>query len=100
MDQSKAPILEGIQEHRSSGRYGFTPPAHRQGRGVDPRVIEVLGEGVFASDLVSNSGLDDRTASNGYVSEAQSLMAEAVGAEQVIFSTCGSSLAVKAAILA
>jgi arginine decarboxylase len=100
MDQSKAPVLEGIEDHRTSNRYGFTPPAHRQGRGADPRVVAVLGEGVFGSDLVASGGLDDRSSSNGYISDAQDLMAEAVGAEQVIFSTCGSSLAVKAAILA
>src|SRR3954469_10478417 len=100
MDHPRAPILGGIADHRKSNRYGFTPPAHRQGRGVDPRVREVLGDGVFESDLVATGGLDDRTSSNGYLSEAQELMADAVGADQVIFSTCGSSLAVKAAILA
>ena len=100
MDHERAPILEGIAAHREQDRYGYTPPAHRQGRGVDPSVRDVLGDGVFASDLVATGGLDDRMSSNGYVEDAQKLMADAVGADQVIFSTCGSSLAVKAAILA
>ena len=100
MDHTRAPILEAIDDHRRRRRYGFTPPAHRQGRGADPDALRILGEGVYASDLVATGGLDDRESSNGYLSDAQELMADAVGAEQAIFSTCGSSLAVKAAILA
>jgi arginine decarboxylase len=100
MDQSRAPILEAIEEHRRRNRYGFTPPGHRQGRGVDPRVLDVLGVDPFRSDLLATAGLDDRMASGGFVQSAQELMADAVGAEQAFFSTCGSSLSVKAAILA
>jgi arginine decarboxylase len=100
MDHERAPILEAIADHRDQDRYGFTPPAHRQGRGADPSVREVLGDGVFASDLVATGGLDDRSSSHGYLSDAEELMADAVGADQVFFSTCGSSLAVKAALLA
>jgi arginine decarboxylase len=100
MDQSEAPILDGLSEHHRHGRYGFTPPGHRQGRGIDPRVADVMGLDAFRSDLVANAGLDDRKSSNGYLERAQQLMAEAVGADQAFFSTCGSSLSVKAAILA
>ena len=100
MDQNEAPVLDALAEHQKLKRYGFTPPAHRQGRAVDPRVLEVLGEQSFKSDVVASSGLDDRKSSNGYLSDAESLMAEAVGADKAFFSTCGSSLSVKAAILA
>lgn len=100
MDQSEAPVLEALAEHQKLGRYGFTPPAHRQGRGVDPRVLEVLGEQSFKSDVVASSGLDDRKSSNGYLRRAEDLLAEAVGADKAFFSTCGSSLSIKAAMLA
>jgi arginine decarboxylase len=50
--------------------------------------------------VVAASGLDDRMASYGYLQHAESLMAEAAGADMAIFSTCGSSLSVNAAILA
>ncbi|WP_284978427.1 ornithine decarboxylase [Arthrobacter sp. fls2-241-R2A-200] len=100
MDQDRTPVLDALAEHQKLGRYGYTPPAHRQGRGVDPRVLEVLGEQSFRSDVVASSGLDDRSNSNGHLSDAEALMADAVGARQAFFSTCGSSLAVKAAILA
>jgi arginine/lysine/ornithine decarboxylase len=100
MDQNKTPVLSALAEHQKLDRYGFTPPAHRQGRGVDPRVLEVLGEQSFRSDVLASSGLDDRKSSNGYLQQAQDLMAEAVGADTTYFSTCGSSLSVKACILA
>jgi arginine decarboxylase len=100
MDHNEAPILEAITDYHAKDRYGFTPPAHRQGRGVDRRVLEVLGVDPFRGDLVATGGMDDRKSSHGYLERAQELMADAVGADQAFFSTCGSSLSAKACILA
>ncbi|MFM1722428.1 MULTISPECIES: aminotransferase class I/II-fold pyridoxal phosphate-dependent enzyme [Rhodococcus] len=100
MDQSRAPLLEALQEYHRLDRYGFSPPGHRQGRGADPRVREVLGAEPFRADVLASGGLDDRKSSEGYLSKAEQLMAEAVGADQAFFSTCGSSLSVKAAMMA
>ncbi|MFF0818602.1 aminotransferase class I/II-fold pyridoxal phosphate-dependent enzyme [Rhodococcus sp. NPDC003318] len=100
MDHSRAPMLEALAEYHRRGRYGFTPPGHRQGRGVDPQVTEILGMDPFRSDVLAASGLDDRRSSHRYLADAEELMADAVGAEQSFFSTCGSSLSVKAAMMA
>lgn len=100
MDHSRVPVLEALQAFREQGYTPFNPPGHRQGRGVDPRVLEVVGEAVFASDVISINGLDDRRVSQGVLAEAQRLMADAVHAEHTFFSTCGSSLSVKSAMLA
>ncbi len=54
----------------------------------------------FRDDLLASAGLDDRSSSNGYLKDAEALMADAVGAEHAFFSTCGSSLSVKSAMLA
>ncbi|WP_328923405.1 ornithine decarboxylase [Streptomyces sp. NBC_00190] len=99
MDQSKAPVLDALAAYHESGQTPFTPPGHKQGRGADPRVRAVLGEAVFRSDVLATSGLDDRTSSQGVLEEAQALMADAVGADHAFFSTCGSSLSVKSAML-
>jgi arginine decarboxylase len=99
MDHSRAPVLEALQEFRRRGDVVFGPPGHRQGRGVDPRVLEIVGEGVFASDVLTLNGLDDRRQSQGVVSQAEELMADAVRADKAFFSTCGSSLSVKTAIM-
>ena len=100
MDQSQAPLLDALVDYRGHSRYGFTPPGHRQGRGVDDRVLEVLGAQPFRDDVLASGGLDDRRMSNNYLKRAESLMAEAVGADAAWFSTCGSSLSVKAAMMA
>lgn len=100
MDQHSAPLVEALADYHRAGRYGFTPPGHRQGGGVDPRVLEVMGTEPFRDDVLASSGLDDRSSSAGYLKRAEQLMADAVGADHAFFSTCGSSLSVKAAMLA
>lgn len=100
MDHSRAPVLEALQEFRRRGDVVFGPPGHKQGRGADPRVVEVVGADVFRSDVLSLNGLDDRRESQGVVSQAEDLMADAVDADRAFFSTCGSSLSVKSAIMA
>ncbi len=99
MDQSQAPVLEALGAFHANPLIAFTPPGHKQGRGTDPRVLRTLGADVFRSDVLASGGLDDRTASRGVLQHAQALMAEAVGADETFFSTCGSSLSVKAAML-
>ncbi|MGY1601900.1 aminotransferase class I/II-fold pyridoxal phosphate-dependent enzyme [Geodermatophilus sp. SYSU D00815] len=99
MDQSRVPVLEALQEFRRRGDVVYGPPGHKQGRGADPRVVEILGEALFADDVLSLNGLDDRRQSQGVVSQAQDLMADAVHADHAFFSTCGSSLSVKTAIM-
>ncbi|MEV5712382.1 ornithine decarboxylase [Amycolatopsis mediterranei] len=100
MDHSKAPVLEALRDYHSTGYVPFNAPGHKQGRGIDPRVLEVVGADVFKSDVISLNGLDDRLMRQGVLAEAQALMADAVGAEHTFFSTCGSSLSVKSAMLA
>jgi arginine decarboxylase len=99
MDHSKAPVLEALADYHRRGYRPFTPPGHKQGRGADRRVRAVLGDGVFGSDVLAIAGLDDRMSTNGVLQRAQELMADAVGADRAFFSTCGSSLSVKSAML-
>jgi arginine decarboxylase len=100
MDHSQAPILEALAKYRRRGSHPFSPPGHKQGPGVDPRVAEVVGAGVFASDVLVMNGLDDRRMSGEVLAQAAALMADAVHADHTFFSTCGSSLSVKSAMLA
>ncbi|CAL9668942.1 Arginine decarboxylase [Streptomyces sp. enrichment culture] len=100
MDHSRAPVLEALQEFRRRGDVAYGPPGHKQGRGADPRVADIVGMDVFRSDVLTLNGLDDRRQSQGVISQAQELMADAVGATEAFFSTCGSSLSVKTAMLA
>lgn len=100
MDQSQAPLLDALADYHRCNRYGFTPPGHRQGRGADPRVLAVLGTEPFRDDVLATNGLDDRKSRGKFLERAEELMADAVGADTAFFSTCGSSLSVKAAMMA
>ncbi|MHC3409126.1 hypothetical protein ACLQ2K_11095, partial [Streptomyces sp. DT17] len=57
MDHSQAPVLDALAAYHRTGQTPFTPPGHKQGRGADPRVRAVLGDAVFASDVLAISGL-------------------------------------------
>ncbi len=100
VDHTRAPVLEALADYRREGRLSFTPPGHKQARGADPAVREVLGDAVFLGDVLATGGLDDRLTRGRVLQRAQDLMADAVDAEHTFFSTCGSSLSVKAAMLA
>jgi arginine/lysine/ornithine decarboxylase len=100
MDHGEAPVLEALAAYHRCRRTPFSPPGHKQGRGADPRVRAVLGDEVFRGDVLATPGLDDRASSGRVLARAQELMADAVGAEHAYFSTCGSSLSVKSAMLA
>lgn len=100
MDQTRTPILDAMAAYHREDRYGYGPPGHRLDRGIDDRTLAVLGRDVFRNDLLATSGLDDRASSHGYLETAQELVADAVGADRTFFSTCGSSLSIKAAVLA
>ncbi|MEU1087468.1 aminotransferase class I/II-fold pyridoxal phosphate-dependent enzyme [Streptomyces sp. NPDC005576] len=99
MDHSEAPVLDALTAYQAQDQLPFTPPGHKQGRGADPRVRAVLGDSLFRADMLAVSGLDDRTMSRKVLERAEELMADAVGADHTFFSTCGSSLSVKAAML-
>jgi len=99
MDHSRTPILDALDRFRERREISFSPPGHRQGRGAGVRAVEVLGPQVFAADIVANE-LDSRHHEGASLREAERLMADAVNAEHAFFTTCGSSLSVKAATLA
>ncbi|MEU7205747.1 ornithine decarboxylase [Streptomyces sp. NPDC045470] len=99
VDHTQAPVLEALSRYRQAGEVSFTPPGHKQARGADPLVREVLGDAVFHGDLLASGGLDDRLGAGQVLERAEALMADAVHASHTFFSTCGSSLSVKAAML-
>jgi arginine decarboxylase len=99
VDHNEAPVLEALVEYHRRGRLGFTPPGHKQARGADPAVREVLGDAVFLGDVLASGGLDDRLTRGQVLDRAERLLADAVHADHTFFTTCGSSLSVKAAML-
>jgi arginine decarboxylase len=90
MNQDQAPVLEAIRRFHEVGAYSFALPGHRFGPGVDDATAEVLPRAVFASDV---------EIAKQAVPEAERLYADAIGARQAVFTTCGSSISIHTAIL-
>src|SRR3954470_88076 len=90
MDQDATPVLDAIEEFRREGLYSFSLPGHRFGRGIDDRTAAVLSRDTFAADVMF---------AKLSVPEAEQLYADAVGAKQAVFTTCGSSISIHTAVL-
>ncbi|MFJ6444288.1 aminotransferase class I/II-fold pyridoxal phosphate-dependent enzyme [Streptomyces sp. NPDC091649] len=99
MNHHEAPVLDALAAYHERDELGFSPPGHKQARGASPAVRAVLGDAVFYGDVLATGGLDDRREKSNVLQRAENLMADAVHAEYTFFSTCGSSLSVKAAML-
>ncbi|MEU8893186.1 aminotransferase class I/II-fold pyridoxal phosphate-dependent enzyme [Streptomyces sp. NPDC048442] len=99
VNHAEAPVLDALAAYHARDELAFTPPGHKQARGADPEVRKVLGDAVFFGDVLASGGLDDRRTRGRVLERAEELMACAVRADHTFFSTCGSSLSVKAAML-
>src|SRR3954449_8417638 len=99
-DPSSEPIVEAALAYHERGSLTFLIPGHKQGRAVDERTRRELGGDMYRFDMASQSGLDDRLARRGVMSEAQELAADAWGADQVMFLVNGSTSSLQVAISA
>jgi arginine decarboxylase len=98
-DQDTAPIADAIHDYWDRGMLSFSIPAHSGGRGPAPEFTKWAGAEAARSDLPMSHGLDTRDRAWGVQATAQDLFAEAVGAKQTLFSTNGSSLNARVAIM-
>src|SRR5205085_4008470 len=98
-DQDSTPIADAMRDFWERGMLTFSIPAHNGGRGPLPEFAKWAGIETARSDLPMSHGLDTRDRAWKVQSTAQELFADAVGAKQTLFSTNGSSLSVRVAIM-
>ena len=98
-DHRRAPILQALEAFMASNVASYTIPAHKKGQGVDDETLEVLGKEAYFGDAPMHHGLEDRVSSNKILTHAQSLAADAFGADHCFFSTNGSTLSVQLAVM-
>jgi arginine decarboxylase len=97
--QDAAPIGDAIRDYWDRGMLSFSIPAHGGGRGPVPEFATWAGLGTARADLPTSHGLDTRDRAWKVRAIAQQLFAEAIGAKQTLFSTNGSSLNARVAIM-
>src|SRR3954470_13875382 len=92
-DPATVPVGDAIEDFHQRDALSFGIPAHRGGTGeVQPDAARWTGMQAFRADPGMNNGVDNRHQSWQVQATAMELFAEAVGADQTLFSTNGSSL--------
>lgn len=98
MNQEKAPIFEALQKYREARVVPFDVPGHKQGKG-NPELTEFLGKQCLSVDVNSMKPLDNLCHPVSVIKDAETLAAEAFGAEHVFFMVNGTTSAVQTMIL-
>ncbi len=97
-DQSRAPILEALEEMKQNRLVPFDVPGHKHGKG-NPDLTRFLGEQCLSVDVNSMKMLDKLCHPVSVIREAQELAAEAFGAAHAYFMVGGTTSAVQSMVL-
>lgn len=97
-DQTRAPILEALEEMKQNRLVPFDVPGHKHGKG-NPDLTRFLGEQCLAVDVNSMKMLDNLCHPVSVIREAQELAAEAFGAAHAYFMVGGTTSAVQSMVL-
>src|SRR3954454_16826324 len=98
-DQSATPIADAMRAFWERDMLTFSIPAHNGGRGPAPEFTRWAGADAARFDLRMSHGVDTRDRAWKVQSTAQELFADAVGAKQTLFSTSGSSMSLRVALM-
>lgn len=97
--QSKAPVLEAMEQHLQNRVVPFDVPGHKGGRGTK-ELTDFLGKSCLKADVNSMKPLDNLCHPVSVIKDAQDLAAEAFGAENAFFIVNGTTGSVQAMIMA
>ncbi len=98
--QAQAPLFEAIRHYCGLDKAPFHTPGHKQGQGIAPELMELLGPNVFKSDLTELPEVDNLHDPDGVIREAQALAAQAYGATRSWFLVNGSTCGVETLVMA
>ncbi len=98
--QVDAPLVQALLDCARCQRAAFYTPGHKGGQGISPLHQTVFGRDIFQVDLPELPELDDLFAPEAVILAAQTLAAEAFGADQTWFLVNGSTGGIEAALLA
>lgn len=98
LDQSRAPILEALEEMKINRLVPFDVPGHKHGKG-NPELTQFLGEKCMSVDVNSMKMLDNLCHPVSVIKEAEELAAQAFGAAHAFFMVGGTTSAVQSMVL-
>ena len=94
------PLVNALKKSAQKPHAAFYAPGHKQGKGCDRTILNLLGKDVFNADLPELPELDNLFAPEGVIEEAQQLASRTFGGEKTWFLVNGSTCGIMAAILA
>ncbi|HYE80724.1 MAG TPA: aminotransferase class I/II-fold pyridoxal phosphate-dependent enzyme [Clostridia bacterium] len=100
MNNDRIPILKSLIEYRDEGAVSFHMPGHKRGSIYKKAGLEFPGEDLLAMDTTEVSGIDNLHCPEGAILEAQSLAAEAFGADHTFFLANGTTSGIYSMIMA
>jgi arginine decarboxylase len=98
LDHFRAPLYEALCSHCSHSRGNYHVPGHKQGRAFDEEGLRHF-RSILEIDLTEVGALDDLHDAQGVIAEAQSLAADAFGADRTFFLVGGTTAGILATIL-
>jgi arginine decarboxylase len=98
LTQKDAPLYEALEKLRRSRVVPFDVPGHKRGRG-NPELVEFLGEKCVGIDVNSMKPLDNLSHPTSVIKDAETLAAEAFGADYAYFMIGGTTSSVQSMIL-
>lgn len=98
LDQTRAPILEALEEMKEARLVPFDVPGHKRGKG-NPELTAFLGDKCMSVDVNSMKMLDNLCHPVSVIKEAEELAADAFGAAHAFFMVGGTTSAVQSMVL-
>ncbi|MBR4633061.1 MAG: aminotransferase class I/II-fold pyridoxal phosphate-dependent enzyme [Elusimicrobia bacterium] len=89
---SKVPIFDTLLGHAKRNVTSFHTPGHKNGKGIDPVLKEVTGDGLYKFDVTVFDEVDSLHDPVGPIKKAEELMAEAYGVKHSLFLVNGTSV--------
>ncbi len=90
--QSKVPIFDTLLGHAKRNVTSFHTPGHKNGKGIDPVLKEVTGDGLYKFDVTVFDEVDSLHDPVGPIKKAEELMAQAYGVKHSLFLVNGTSV--------
>ena len=90
-EHKRAPLFDAMKEYIKKDMSAYHTPGHKQGKGIDPELLELMGENVFKMDLCELPEVDNLHDAVGVIKEAQELAASAYSADRTFFLVNGST---------
>lgn len=88
----RAPLFEAIRDYMAKDMAAYHTPGHKQGKGISPEFLDLVGENVFRMDLCELPEVDNLHDAVSVIKEAQELAASAYSADRSFFLINGSTI--------